>query len=84
LLVDLPAEPPDGTYVRWRSFLCRVTGGEAKPGGGEGGGNELVDMMWLPLFDECAWPDVVANDPYLVPQLHAFRAELLPSFDAMI
>ena len=84
LLVDLPADPPDGTYVRWRSFLCRVLGGEAAPGGGEGGGNQLVEAMWVPLFDACAWPDVIANDPFLLPQLHAFRAELLPPLDAII
>jgi putative hydrolase of the HAD superfamily len=84
LLVDLPADPPDGTYVRWRSFLCRVLGGEAAPGGGEGSNARLVDTMWLPLFDECAWPDVIADDPFLVPQLHAFRAALLPPLDAVI
>jgi putative hydrolase of the HAD superfamily len=83
LLVDLPADPPDGTYVRWRSFLCRALGGEAAPGGGEGNA-ELVEIMWLSLFDECAWPDIVANDPFLVPQLHAFRAALFPPLDAII
>jgi len=84
LLVDLPTEPPDGTYVRWRSYLCRVVSGEAAPGGGEGSNATLVDTMWLPLFDECAWPAVIANDPFLVPQLHAFRAALFPDVDAII
>jgi putative hydrolase of the HAD superfamily len=84
LLVDLPADPPDGTYIRWRSFLCRVLGGEAAPGGGEGSNAQLVETTWLPLFDECAWPDVIANDPFLLPQLHAFRAVLLPALDAII
>jgi len=84
LLVDLPTEPPDGTYVRWRSYLCRVVSGEAVPGGGEGSNATLVDTMWLPLFDECAWPAVIANDPFLVPQLHAFRAALFPDVDAII
>src|SRR5829696_358459 len=50
LLVDLPADPPDGTYVRWRSFLCRVISGDAAPGGGEGDNARLVDTTWLPLF----------------------------------
>src|SRR6476661_10582344 len=36
LLYELPADPPDGTYTRWRTYLCSVTGGEPAPGGGEG------------------------------------------------
>ncbi len=36
LLHDQAADPPDGTYVRWRTYLCRVVAGEASVGGGEG------------------------------------------------
>lgn len=79
LLLDQPADPPDGMYVRWRTYLCRVTGGAAAPGGGEGDGNSLVDVMWLPLFDESAWPDVISRDQFLYPQLQSFRAELTRS-----
>jgi 8-oxo-dGTP pyrophosphatase MutT (NUDIX family) len=37
LLYDVAADPPDGTYARWRTYLCRVTRGEATPGEARGG-----------------------------------------------
>src|SRR5207237_4998218 len=46
LLSDVPAEPPDGTYARWRTYLCTVLRGEAAPGGGEGASAELIDVTW--------------------------------------
>ncbi len=49
LMSDVPAEPPDGTYVRWRTYRCAVLAGEAAPGGGEGANAELVDITWLAL-----------------------------------
>jgi 8-oxo-dGTP pyrophosphatase MutT (NUDIX family) len=79
LLLDQPADPPDGMYVRWRTYLCRIIGGDAAPGGGEGDGNSLVGVMWLPLFDERSWPAEISEDPFLRPQLQSFRAALRPS-----
>ena len=73
LLSDVPAEPPDGTYARWRTYLCTVLGGEAAPGGGEGASAELIDVTWLPVRDEGAWPPDVRTDIYLYPQLQAIR-----------
>ena len=84
LLADLPADPPDGTYVRWRTYLCRITGGEASVGGGEGPNATLVDVQWIPLFDECAWPGEIRRDPFLSPQLSAFRASLMPRVSAVL
>ena len=37
VLDDAPADPPDGTYTRWRTYACQVIGGEATPGGAETG-----------------------------------------------
>lgn len=76
LLSDVPALPPDGTYTRWRTYLCRVTGGQAAPGGGEGPSAELVGLTWLPLAEESAWPADVRGDAFLHPQLRAIRAAL--------
>lgn len=73
LLADVAAQPPDGTYTRWRTYLCTVLSGEAAPGGGEGPNAELVGVRWLPL-DDAAWPDDLRNDPFLYPQLLALRA----------
>lgn len=74
LLSDVPAEPPDGTYTRWRTYLCAVVASEAAPGGGEGASAELIDVMWLPLRDERTWPPDVQADAYLYPQVQAIRA----------
>ena len=75
LLSDVPAEPPDGTYVRWRTYECTVIHGEAAPGGGEGSNAELTAVQWLRL-DDVDWPADILNDPYLFPQLVRLRAVL--------
>ena len=78
LLYEVPADPPDGTYVRWRTYLCRVTGGEAAPGGGEGWA-ELTAVRWLPLDDLVAWEPALCADPYLYPQLLRIQVALRES-----
>ncbi|MEP6690847.1 MAG: NUDIX domain-containing protein [Gemmatimonadaceae bacterium] len=74
LLSDRPAEPPDGTYIRWRTYLCTVTAGKVSPGGGEGADAELVAVTWLPIHDERTWSAEIWSDAYLYPQLLAIRA----------
>jgi 8-oxo-dGTP pyrophosphatase MutT (NUDIX family) len=78
LLYDVPADPPDGTYLRWRTYACRVTSGEATPGGGEGWA-ELTAVRWLPLDRLAAWEPELCADPYLYPQLLRIRAALQES-----
>lgn len=78
LLSDVPAEPPDGTYVRWRTYLCSVVSGEAGPGGGEGSSATLIGVKWLPLGEEHRWPGEVRADPFLYPQLTAVRGLVVP------
>lgn len=73
LLMDTPAEPPDGTYMRWRTYLCSVIAGDAVAGGGEGADAELVDVMWLPLASERPWPADIRSDVFLYPQLQAIH-----------
>ena len=75
LLMDTPAEPPDGTYTRWRTYRCSAPDGEAAPGGGEGSA-ELIGVMWLPLADEQLWPAEICSDVFVYPQLRAIRASL--------
>jgi 8-oxo-dGTP pyrophosphatase MutT (NUDIX family) len=69
LLSDVAADPPDGTYVRWRTYLCTLLSGEPTPGGGEGPNAELTAVQWLPLNNPAAWPDDVTTDRWLHPQL---------------
>ena len=75
VLSDVPADPPDGTYARWRTYLCHVTGGEAAPGGGEGWA-ELTAVRWLSLEDPAEWEPALRADPFLYPQLLRIRAAL--------
>jgi 8-oxo-dGTP diphosphatase len=77
LLSDVAAEPPDGTYVRWRTYHCTVLGGEAAPGGGEGDDAKLVGVTWLAAHDEQSWPDEIRGDVFLYPQLQAIRHALI-------
>ncbi|HEX8432461.1 MAG TPA: NUDIX hydrolase [Longimicrobium sp.] len=75
LLYDVAADPPDGTYLRWRTYLCRVTSGEAAPGGGEGWA-ELTAVRWLSLAEPESWEPELRSDPFLYPQLLRIRAAL--------
>lgn len=75
LLYDIAADPPDGTYARWRTYRCRVTRGEPKPGGGEGSA-ALTAVRWLPLGEPAAWGADLDNDRFLHPQLLRIRAAL--------
>lgn len=80
LLSDNAAEPPDGTYTRWRTFLCSVLSGHATPGGGEGASAELVGLTWLPMQDHEGWPEEIRADRYLYPQLLAIRVAIASAF----
>ena len=70
---DVPADPPDGTYTRWRTFVCRLKGGEPTACGADGGA-ELTAVRWLPLGDGEAWDAELRSDPFLYPQLERIRA----------
>lgn len=75
LLYDVPAEPPDGTYTRWRTYLCRVVRGEAAPGGGEALA-EITAVRWLSFDDPAEWDAELCADPFIHPQLLRIRAAL--------
>lgn len=75
VLDDVPADPPDGTYTRWRTFACRLTGGTPTPCGADGPA-ELTALRWLPLADGEAWDAALRDDPFLYPQLRRIRDAL--------
>jgi 8-oxo-dGTP diphosphatase len=75
VLDDVPADPPDGTYTRWRTFACRLRDGEPAACGTDGPA-ELTAVRWLPLADRDGWDDELRGDPFLRPQLERIRAAL--------
>lgn len=70
---DVPADPPDGTYARWRTFVCRLTDGEPTACGTDGAA-ELTAVRWLPLGDGDEWDAELRSDRFLYPQLERIRA----------
>jgi 8-oxo-dGTP pyrophosphatase MutT (NUDIX family) len=70
---DVPAEPADGTYRRWRTYWCELTGGEPRAQGVDGTAT-LDAVAWVSLDDEAAWPAGTQDDPFLAPQLRLIRA----------
>lgn len=72
---DAPADPPDGTYARWRTFVCRLTDGEPTACGADGT-VELTAVRWLALTDSDEWDAELRGDPFLYPQIERIRAAL--------
>jgi 8-oxo-dGTP pyrophosphatase MutT (NUDIX family) len=68
VVYDVPAEPPDGTYQRWRTYWCVLTAGEPRAMGSDGVAT-LDGLAWVPLADDARWPAGVARDRFLAPQL---------------
>ena len=75
VLDDVPADPPDGTYTRWRTFACRLVAGEPAACGTDGSA-ELTAVRWLPLASRDEWDDALRGDAFLCPQLERIRAAL--------
>lgn len=75
VLYEVPADPPDGTYARWRTYRCHIVQGEPAPGGGEGWAT-LTAVRWLELTTPEGWELELREDPFLAPQLHRIRAAL--------
>lgn len=75
VLDDVPADPPDGTYARWRTFACRLASGEPTPCGTDGTA-QLTAVRWLPLADRGEWDAALRGDPFLCPQLERIGAAL--------
>lgn len=72
LLYDMPADPPDGTYMRWRTYRC--TPGFWTPTLGTETWAQITAFRWLPLSRLDAWGASVCENAYLFPQLLRIRA----------
>lgn len=75
ILDDVPADPPDGTYTRWRTYACRITSGEPTRCGADGSA-EISALKWLPSGDVESWEYALKEDRFLFPQLERIRVAL--------
>jgi 8-oxo-dGTP pyrophosphatase MutT (NUDIX family) len=82
LIDDVAADPPDGTYARWRTFACCLLRGEPVACGADGAA-VLTAVRWLPLAGGAESDAAIRSDPFLFPQLERIRAALrIPSVPA--
>lgn len=75
LLYEVAADPPDGTYRRWRTYHCTVLRGEPQPGGGDSYA-DFVAVRWIDLARMQDWETDLRSNPFLSPQLVRICAAL--------
>lgn len=67
-------------YRQSKTYLCRVVGGEPRPGFEPEHGPEatydITDVAWVPLADDAAWREEVRTDPHTTGFLRAVREAL--------
>ena len=79
LILDV-VDYPGGAYQRLRTYLCRVTGGQAAPGyepeleAADFYG--IAALAWFDLRAPAAWPPDVLADPISRPQIERLREAL--------
>lgn len=79
LLLDEPARPGD-VYQRFKTYLCEVVEGEARPGyepeedAAEAYG--IVEVGWFDLRDTAGWDGLLREDGLTFPLMERVRAAL--------
>ncbi len=73
LLLDMPAFPEDQTYRRYKTYLCRVVGGEASPGFEPEDVlaplSTMLEIGWFNLGEMESWDPLLVSTPYTYPQV---------------
>ena len=71
---------PGGIYDRLRTYLCHVTGGEARPGVepevDTPEHTTIREVGWFDLRTPTTWNELVRRDPNTMPLLHQVRLAL--------
>jgi ADP-ribose pyrophosphatase YjhB (NUDIX family) len=79
LILDEPGID-DRMYQRLKTYTCRITGGEPKPGCEPEVDTEDVatiqDVGWFDLRNPSTWDALALNDPITYPLLQRIRAVL--------
>ena len=73
LLLEMPAFPEDQTYRRYKTYLCRVIGGEASPGFEPEDAltplSTMLEIGWFDLGETESWDQLLLSTPYTYPQV---------------
>lgn len=80
LLLEMPAFPEDQTYQRYKTYLCRVVGGEASPGFEPEDElaplSTMLEIGWFDLGELESWDPLLVSTPYTYPQVLRIREAL--------
>lgn len=80
LLLEMPAFPEDQTYRRYKTYLCRVVGGEASPGFEPEDElaplSTMLEIGWFDLTETDSWDPLLVSTPYTYPQVMRVREAL--------
>ncbi len=79
LLLEEPGRSGE-MYPRYKTYLCEVRSGEARPGyepEEEGSDNyAILEVGWFDLRDPASWDALAVNDPFTGPRLRKIREVL--------
>ena len=79
LLLDEPSSPA-GIYERWKTYLCQILGGEARPGyepeGEYATAYSFTEVGWFDLRHPASWNEQIVSDPITYPLLQRIQAAL--------
>ena len=84
LLDEMPKSRESSHYSFYRTYLCEILSGDAKPGydpeyESESNMKELhsiVEIKWFNLRDESSWDPLLVNDPIIYLPLQRLRKKL--------
>jgi ADP-ribose pyrophosphatase YjhB (NUDIX family) len=80
LLLEEPAFSQDDVYQVYKTFLCRVVAGQARPGyepePAAAAAYSISEVGWFHLRDGSAWDAALRADPVTYPQVRKLQAAL--------
>ena len=79
LLLDEPSSP-GGIYQRWKTYVCQILDGEARPGyepeGAFATAYSFTEVGWFDLRHATSWNEQIVSDPITYPLLQRIQAAL--------
>ncbi len=79
LLLDEPSTP-GAIYRRWKTYVCQILDGEARPGyepeAEYATDYSFTEVGWFDLRHPTTWDELIVNDPITYPLLQRIQAAL--------